>query len=128
MVNAHLKLIGLKAGSLDGNRGQASFAFFGPGSPGDRIPNAKFDIRAYGMPGIPAALPAQVFFQGFHWLRLKWKITAEQVLKTLHGHTPPDSVSKGYHDRLIQSLGQYDKIPSPAGRDSAPDVVFGRLR
>jgi hypothetical protein len=52
------------------------------------------------MPGIPAALPAQVFFQGFHRLRLKWKITA---------------VSKGYYDRRIQSLGQDDKIVAPRG-------------
>jgi len=62
MVNAHLELIGLKAGPLDGNRGQASFGFIGPGPPGDRIPNAIFHLGAYGMPGIPATLPAQVIF------------------------------------------------------------------
>jgi len=83
MVYAHLELIGLKAGSLDGNCGQASFGFIGPGSPGDRIPNAKFHIRAYGMPGIPATLPAHVFFQSFHELRLKLEKPAEQILKSL---------------------------------------------
>ena len=73
MVRSHLELTGLEAGPFFRNRGNASPDFIGPGPPGKRIPDEKIHIRTDGVTGIPAALAAHVFLNGFHGLNFAGK-------------------------------------------------------
>ena len=126
MVSSHLELTGLEAGPFYRKRGNASPDLIGPGLPGKHIPDEKIHIRTDGMTGIPAALPAYVFLQGFHGLNLTGKRVPSPGVKTPEGSWSLESVGYQYNDRLIWPSGQYDKIPSSAGRIPGDALAPGR--
>ena len=126
MVSSHLELTGLEAGPFDRNRGKASPGLIGPGPPGERIPDEEIHIRADGMTRIPAAFPAHVFLQGFHGLNLAGKRIHSSGVKTPAGSRSPEFGESEPNHRLICPSGQYDKIPSSAGRIADNALVPGR--